>query len=149
MSDFNRQHVSLEQMASSSLALPPEWSVAAIEWEVPLKVLQIRLSPSRTAKWQCAVCSRPAPLYDVLEKTWRHLDLWSFESWVHASIPRTNCPTHGVRATLVPWAEPRSRLTRQLADLATALLRQHPVGTAASVLRLSWDQAKRLKQKSE
>ena len=78
MSNDNRQHVSLEQMASLSLELTPEWSVASIEWEVALSVLQIRLTPSRTAKWRCALCAQPAPLYDVLGKTWRHLDLWSF-----------------------------------------------------------------------
>lgn len=141
--------VSLEQLAASSLDLPAEWSVESLQWEVPLKTLRIRLSPSRKARWRCSTCNQEAPVYDLLKKSWRHLDLWSFETWVHAAIPRTNCPRHGVLATPVSWADPRSRLTRPVTERAIALLRNHRVGTAAAVLGLKWDQLKRLKNRIE
>lgn len=145
--DSNR--MTLKSLITRSLELPPEWSVKAIEWESHQKVIQIHLAPSRKARWKCSVCNQVAPIYDTLAKTWRHLDLWTIPTWLHADVPRTKCPVDGVHAIQAPWADARSRMTRPLTSHALRLLRHQPVGAVANILGLSWDQAKRLRGRNK
>jgi transposase len=45
------------------------------------------------------------------ERVWRHLDTCQYQTFLHARVPRVDCPTHGVRQVRVPWVEARSRVT--------------------------------------
>lgn len=51
------------------------------------------------------------------------------------------CETHGVVQVLVPWAEPRSRLTVLFERLAIDVLWQFDVRGATRLLRITWDEA--------
>ena len=39
------------------------------------------------------------------------MDTCQLKTYLHARIPRVECPEHGVRQAVVPWAEPHSRFT--------------------------------------
>ena len=134
----------LRSLATHSLGLPYGWTVENVEWEQPFKSIRIQLDISATAVWSCPLCRRRAPLHDTISKSWRHLDLWSFETWVYARVPRTCCPDHGVRVVAVSWAEPRARITRAFDARVQRLLDEgHRVATVAKVVGQSWDRVKR------
>ena len=60
----------------------------------------------------CPVCGVPCGVHDTRERTWRHLDIWQFRTYVHCAVPRTDCPGHGVRTVLMPWeVRPNSHFT--------------------------------------
>ena len=42
----------------------------------------------------------------VVEKSWRHLNFWQYETELTARTPRVECPEHGVLLAKVPWARP-------------------------------------------
>ena len=72
-----------------------------------------------------------------------------FKTFIHALIPRVNCPTHGVQTMLVPWSEKHSRFTILFERLAIDILRFSKNQTSAQkLLRLSWEEVHRLQEKA-
>jgi len=97
--------------------------------------------PSGT-KFCCPECSETLPCYDhTSQRQWRHRDSCQFKTMLHASIPRVNCPQHGVKQVRVPWAEKGSRFTILFERFAIqVLLATQTVTGAMSILRTKWDQ---------
>lgn len=61
---------------------------------------------------ECPVCHRKRGTYDTRERTWRHLDIWQYETIVHCAVPRADCPEDGVHACRMPWeVRPSSHFT--------------------------------------
>ena len=143
-----RPPTTLGFLAGQSLRLSEKWVIPAdlIEWNSSTKALTLYLRPAPEVQRQCALCEEECPVYDTRAKAWRHLNMWSFETWISAEVPRTRCHTHGVHAVRVPWATQHSRLTNPMNDLASALLLHCTVATVSNLLRLNWDQVKRIKQ---
>ncbi|MQA93011.1 MAG: ISL3 family transposase, partial [Gemmatimonas sp.] len=75
------------------------------------------------------------------ERAWRHLDSCAFLTYLHACLPRVDCPEHGVRQVRLPWAEPHARFTTLFERLAIDVLTACDVAAAAGLLRVSWDEA--------
>jgi len=124
------------------LGLKSPWTVSKVtlnqeELQVDVFVAQ----PSGT-KFCCPECSATLPCYDhTSERQWRHLDSCQFKTLLHASIPRVNCPEHGVKQVRVPGAEKGSRFTILFERFAIqVLLATQTVKGAMSILRTKWDQ---------
>ncbi len=96
----------------------------------------------------CPICGEAAPKYDVRERRWRHLDIYEFEAYVIAKVPRTECSEHGVRQARVPWADGRSGFTALFERLAVSLLQEMSIAAVARTLRLSWDEIDGIMQRS-
>lgn len=60
------------------------------------------------------VDSAEYPIYDFRSsRTWRHLDLWQYKTYLRARMPRYKDGT-GVKTINVPWAEAVERITNLL-----------------------------------
>ncbi len=65
-----------------------------------------------------------------------------FETQVKCRVPGSDCPSHGVKTIVVPWAGPRSQFTLLFERFAIEiLLGARSIKTAQEILRISWDQA--------
>lgn len=54
------------------------------------------------------------PIYDFrASRTWRHLDLWQYKTYLRARMPRYKDST-GVKTINVPWAEAVEQITNLL-----------------------------------
>jgi transposase len=50
-------------------------------------------------------------IYDFRpERTWRHLDLWQYKTYIRARVPRINT-SDGIVSIEVPWADDFERIT--------------------------------------
>jgi transposase len=59
------------------------------------------------------------PVHDRLRRSWRHLDFFQFEAWLHCDVPRVACGSCGKTTQLsVPWARPGSGFTAAFEALA-------------------------------
>jgi transposase len=73
-----------------------------------------------------------------LRRSWRHLDFFQFEAWLHADVPRVACTGCGKTSQAsVPWAREGSGFTALFEALALALCKELPVLQAARLLRCS------------
>jgi len=124
------------------LGLPPPWSVTRVELAVAEQRVDVWVDHAEGVRLPCPQCGGQCPLYDHAEPcVWRHLDSCQFLTYVHARIPRVQCPDHGVRQVDLPWALPRSRFTTLFEWLAIRVLQETDILGAAQILRISWDEA--------
>lgn len=74
-------------------------------------------------------------MHDTLAKTWRHLDFFQHQAYLHARVPRVRCGEHGVRLVAVPWARPGSGFTMLFEALVLTFARAMPMRKVAASVR--------------
>lgn len=111
------------------------WEYSAAE-----AALVVRVRVAKPKRRRCSQCQRKQPQYDPGPgpRRWRGLDLGTTRVFLEATVPRVECPTHGVVVAAVPWARPHSGFTTEFEDQC-AWLAVHTNRTAvASLLRIAW-----------
>jgi transposase len=73
-------------------------------------------------------------VHDTVKKTWRHLNFFQHQAFLHARVPRIDCPDCGVRLVAVPWARPGSGFTLLFEAFVMTLVKGMPVAAAARVV---------------
>ncbi len=128
--------VGVEALFTSALGLAPPWEVDKVDLDTARRRIdfEVRFTAKAMA---CPGCGTGAqPVHDRLRRSWRHLDFFQFEAWLHADVPRVACGGCGKTTQLgVPWAREGSGFTALFEALALALCRDLPVRQAAALLR--------------
>jgi len=126
----------VEALFTSALGLQPPGVVEDVKLDVSAKHIDFEVSCSG-ALLSCPACGAASqPVHDRLRRSWRHLDFFQFEAWLHCDVPRVACGGCGKTTQMpVPWARPGSGFTAAFEALALALCRELPVRQAAALLR--------------
>jgi len=135
------------QLYQQILGLVEPWHVKAVtlrreEGEVEIEV------ECREHAWGCPECGQRMHVHAWERRRWRHLDSCQFKTMIAAEVPRVSCAEHGTQTVAVPWAEKFGRFTGLMERLAIELLRECSVSAACLILRISWDEADRIKQRA-
>jgi transposase len=129
------------QLYQQILGLTAPWHVARVELKLEEDKVHVHLGHDPQAAWPCPECGRTCPLHDhAAERTWRHLDTCQYQTLLHATLPRTDCPEHGVRVVRVAWSEPHSRFTALFERLVIDWLLAASQTKVAERMGLSWDE---------
>ena len=128
---------------SRILGLAAPWFVDAVKLNTVEGRVDIHVEHSPGVRWACPVCRRELSCRDHAEpRVWRHLDTCQFKTFLHARIPRVDCPEHGVLQVNVPWAEPKGRFTLLMERLIIDVLTECATLTGARrIMRITWDEA--------
>jgi transposase len=128
------------ELYAQLLGLVDPWFVDDVEMSVDERRVNVWVSHHEGRLWRCPACENELPLYDHSDKrSWRHLDTGGFTTYVVARPPRVKCELHGVLQVRLPWAEPRSRHTKDFERFAIEVLKKTDVTGAAEILGASWD----------
>lgn len=126
------------EMMGEHLGLVPPWKATEF-WSEPNARgelddhLRVEVPPGSCMP--CPQCGRMCRIHDrTPERTWRSLDVVSRRLYIHARIPRTDCPDCGVRRADVPWARPHSHFTLSMESMIMAMCREMAVSTAAALI---------------
>jgi transposase len=124
------------------LGLEEPWFVTRVDLQVAEEKVDVWVEHRKAVRWPCPQCQRELGCRDhAEERTWRHLDTCQFRTFLHARVPRVECPEHGVLQVRVPWAEARARFTALMERFVIDVLQQcATVQGARRLLRLSWDE---------
>jgi transposase len=123
------------------LGIAAPWEVARVELDDHAKAVHVWLEERSGTTFTCPECQRVSPLYDHVERSWRHLDTCQYETRLHARVPRVDCAEHGVKTVPVPWATAHSRFTMLFERLAIAWLKEATPAAVARRLGLTWEEA--------
>ena len=124
--------VDLFQMA---LGLESPWYVDRTEFDAERKRLDLYLDFRKGGRFTCPECGKGGcPAHDTTEKTWRHLDFFQHEAFLHARVPRVSCEACGVKLVEVPWARSGSGFTLLFEALILALVKSMPVAAVARLV---------------
>ena len=126
----------LLQMA---LGLVPPWMVKRSAFDATAKRLDIYLDFGKGSRFPCSECGEPdCPAYDTEAKTWRHLNFFQHEAFLHARVPRVTCKGCGVKQVSVPWARPGSGFTLLFEALVMVMVQAMTVAETGQMVD-EWD----------
>lgn len=127
-----------EELFRQALGLTPPWDVERVALDVARSRIDLYVV-WRASSAACPACGAAAQkIHDHRQRSWRHLDFFQFEAYVHCELPRIGCSAcHGTTQLDVPWAREGSRFTLLFEALALTLAREMPVSACARILRCS------------
>lgn len=128
---------------SQALGLSKPWQVVDLKFSKEEGRLDLWLDFEKGAKFPCPSCQKTqeGEVHEALERTWRHLYFFQYETYLHARVPRVRCGSCGVKQVEVPWARPGSGFTLLFELLVLSLCREMSV---AAVAELTSEHANRL-----
>ena len=135
-------NLSIETLFTTALGLHAPWVVKDVELDTAKRRIDFQVA-CEAKQLACPVCGAvDQPIHDRMARSWRHLDFFQYEAWLHADVPRVRCGGCGKTTQVaVPWAREGSGFTLLFEALALSLCRELPVNQAAGLLRVA---AKRL-----
>ena len=105
------------------LGIGSPWEVKTVELKLQEKKVEIELGWQWGSAAKCPECGCECSIHDSApERTWRHLDTMQFTTLIRARTPREECPEHGVKTMMVPWAVPQGRFTLLFEHFAVDVL---------------------------
>ena len=127
------------QILTLSLGLEAPWILKDqhLDTSVSPHRLDLYVEAERGSLFPCPECGQACPAHDFSDKTWRHLNFFQHHCYLHARVPRTKCPEHGVKRIEVPWARPGSDFTLLFEQAAMPLVKEMPVLAVSRQLEIS------------
>ena len=141
---------SLTSHYKTLLALPKPWRIIDIVVDEDEMQVDIIVEWPSGQRVKCPQCRRRCSIKDhAAKRSWRHLDVMQYKTYVHCSVPRSNCPVHDVLTIAVPWAEPRTHWTQLFEAWALKVIEHTTTVTKACLLlNLTWNQVHTIKKRA-
>jgi transposase len=136
------------ELYAQILGIKSPWEVTEVKLDLAQNEVRVYLANRSSQRMRCPECDERSPGYDTQERRWRHLDTCQLQTKLIASVPRVECPHHGVRQVKVPWSEERSRFTALFEALVIDWLKEASITAVAERLGLSWDEADGIMQRA-
>ena len=119
----------------AALGIAEPWQVTEASFDPETARLEVHIDFATGARFACPESDEQVcPVHDTDTKTWRHLDFFQHQAYLHARVPRISCPTHGVRQVSLPWARPGSGFTLLFEALLLELSPHMPVAAIARMV---------------
>ena len=85
--------------------------------------------------------------YDAQSKTWKHLNFFEHECYLHARVPRVKLPNGKVKRTSTPWEGVSNGFTLLFEAFLLQLCQAMPVNKVAAITKTSDDKLWRMLEK--
>ena len=130
-----------ENLFTQALGLTTPWAVRAVRFTPDQHRIDFDVTAQRGACFACPACSATeTSIHDRMERSWRHLDFFQYEAFIHAAVPRVKCRACGkVTQVEVPWARPGSHFTLLFEAFMLQLAPHMSVANLARQLRVGDD----------
>ena len=116
-----------KELFQVALGLAPPWMVDRCTFDQVAGRLDIHLDFPRGGVFPCPLCGVSGKAYDTDQLTWRHLNFFQHQTFLHARTPRVDCSQCGIHRVAVPWARPDSGFTLLFEALVIMLAKSMPV----------------------
>ena len=85
------------------------WEVQSVSRQVggvgrSVGQITIELAVEKGQLVPCPKCGEMCKRHDEEMREWRDLDIFNWRTVLRASVPRANCPKHGIHQISVSWA---------------------------------------------
>lgn len=118
---------------SLMVGIEKPWLLEKVELDQN-KDLHMYVRFEKGTKFKCKSCNSIFPVYDTIEKTWRHLNCFEHKTFIHCKVPRIKCEKHGVHLLEVPWAKPGSAFTLLFEEFVMQLAKKMSIHSIAKLL---------------
>ncbi|MBK5276548.1 MAG: transposase family protein [Desulfuromonadales bacterium] len=94
---------------SATLGLYHPWEISTILFSKDEKRLDITICFDQDHNVICPTCGKTVEVCDAMDETWHHTDFFSYQTYLHASVPQMKCTCHGILKMEHPWTRDGSR----------------------------------------
>ena len=137
-----------EQLFSAALMIQDPWFISNIDFDPVKGRLDIAIDFTRGASFyyedkELGIAGS-FKAYDTVLKTWRHLNFFQFECYLHAHVPRVDIGEGKVRRVHTPWEGKVQGFTLLMEALILTLSKNMPVNKVAESLKVTGNRIWRL-----
>ena len=127
-----------ESFFTAALGLTPPWLVLDIQFDPEKGRIDFKVGFPSGSKFNCPKCHEGQQcVHDTRSRTWRHLNFFQYQAYLHADVPRVRCSKCGkTKQVQVPWARPSSGFSLLMEALLVVLAKQMPVHAIGQLLGL-------------
>ncbi|MGC9217272.1 MAG: ISL3 family transposase, partial [Acidithiobacillus sp.] len=75
-----------EELLSPDIWVVPPWLVDHVTYVVDEKRLDLHVNFPADCRFAFTVCREGCPVHDTREHTWRHMDFFQHEAYLHARV---------------------------------------------------------------
>jgi transposase len=130
-----------EQLFSSALMVEQPWFITDIQFNSTKGRLDIYIDFERGSSFHY---ENPAEqikgnfkVYDAVKKTWRHLNFFQFECYLHAYVPRLDIGGGKARLTTTPWEGKVPGFTLLMEAFILQFAKHMPVHQVGKLIKVS------------
>ena len=124
-----------------ALCVKNPWFIENISFDEKLKKLDIYIDFKRGAIFHYEDkdlnISGDFKAYDTLKKTWRHLNFFEHETYLHARVPRIKITDKKIRKIKVPWEGVNTGFTLLLEAFILQFAKHLPVNVLSKMVKVS------------
>jgi transposase len=122
-----------------ALGLTSPWTVTDVTFDAAAGRIDFTVAFTTGARFACPHCgAEHQPVHDTRERTWRHLNFFQYQAYIHAKVPRVTCSSCGKTTQVeVPWARPNSGFSQLMEALIVTLCKAMTVRQVARLLGVS------------
>ena len=124
----------LTRLLEEALGITPPWEVVGTKFDLDNKRLDIFLDFPKGSRFPCPECGSPSPVYDTMDKEWRHLNFFQYNCYLRARTPRCECDTCGVHQVETPWSCAQSGFTQLFGVLLMLLCQEMPINAVSRMV---------------
>ncbi len=133
-----------EELFRKLLGLEDPWIIKEIKFDHQEKKVDIFLDFPKGSRFPCPVCGILYGVHETEERTWRHLNIFQYPTYVHAREPRIKCNEHGKKTVNLPWARKGSGFSLQFEALVVEMSREMPVSAVSRIVEINEDSVWRI-----
>lgn len=121
----------------AALSIQSPWYVKDIQFDATLKRLDIYINFKRGSVFPSSKPDYPNhySVKDTLDKTWRHLNFFEHECYLHARTPRIDLGNNKTELISPPWAGVNSGFTLLFEALVIELCAHMPVHSVCQIIK--------------
>ena len=131
----------LEALFTEALGIKAPWKITSLAFDSVAKKLDIQVDFERGTTFEYEDPDtgekEDCKAYDTVDKTWRHLNFFEHECYLHARVPRVKPKGGGTKMILPPWSGYVNGFTLLFEALIMQLGRNMPIDQLARALNIS------------
>jgi len=121
------------------LGITPPWFISKVVLNKEEQRVDIHIHHTKGFAFPCPKCQSLCSVYDHTgEREFRHLNVFQMATFIHVSLPRIECPEHGILQIVSGLAEDNSKMTYEFEALVLDLERECSIESICRLLDLSW-----------
>ena len=133
-----------KKLMEITLGVPSPWFVKSVELNTSEERIDIYFDFIKGSEFACPICNKPCKIHDTKDRSWRHLSLFHYESYIHARVPRTKCEEHDTKNVVIPWSRSDTGFTSLFEADVVALGKEMSVASVAGRVKIHEESAWRI-----
>jgi len=130
----------MKDIFSAALGISAPWFIEDVKFDTDAGRLDININFKRGSRFNYISeeesIAGDFPVHDTVQKSWRHLNFFEHDCYLHCRVPRVKTDSGVVRLVKTPWEGASSGFTLLFEALLMQLIKEMPVNAVARIVNV-------------